>query len=61
MALSKLKDFYERAVYVWRVSRQPTAKEIKENLKIVLVGVLFMGTMGFIISLIFNLIEGKGF
>ena len=59
MVVSKLKDFYDRSVYVWRVSRQPTAKEIRENLKIVIVGILIMGVTGFAISILFNLIEGK--
>ncbi len=59
MVLKKLKDLYERTVYVWRVSKQPTREEISENFKIVIIGVFIMGILGFLISLLFNIIEKK--
>ena len=59
MVLKKLKDLYERTVYVWRVSKQPTREEISENFKIVIIGGFIMGILGFLISLLFNIIEKK--
>jgi len=59
MVLQKLKDLYERTLYVWRVSKQPTADEINESFKIVIVGIFIMGILGFLISIVFNIIEKK--
>lgn len=51
------KEFYDKAVYVWRASKKPTNKELNENLKIVLIGMLALGLIGFIISVIFNFLQ----
>ena len=59
MAFPNLKEFYEKAVYVWRVSRRPSDKELMENFKVVMAGVLVMGFIGFFISVIFGLIQKK--
>jgi protein translocase SEC61 complex gamma subunit len=59
MVLQKIKDLYERTLYVWRVSKQPTREDISENFKIVAIGIVVMGTIGFIISVLFRVIENK--
>jgi len=59
MVLQKIKDLYERTLYVWRVSKQPTREDITENFKIVAIGIVVMGTIGFVISVLFRVIENK--
>lgn len=59
MVFEKLKDFYEKAIYVWRVSRRPTDKELFENFKVVMVGVIVIGLIGFFISVLFGFIQMK--
>ncbi|MEM4133892.1 MAG: protein translocase SEC61 complex subunit gamma [Candidatus Micrarchaeia archaeon] len=58
MSLVKgIKEFYDKAVYVWRASKKPSKKELNENLKIVLLGILILGVIGFIISIIFGFLQ----
>ncbi|MCX8202385.1 MAG: protein translocase SEC61 complex subunit gamma [Candidatus Micrarchaeota archaeon] len=52
-----LKEFYDKAVYVWRASEKPSQKEINTNLRIVLLGILVLGVIGFIISIIFGFLH----
>lgn len=52
-----MKEFYEKAVYVWRASKKPSQKELNENLRIVLIGVAVLGAIGFIISVIFGFLQ----
>lgn len=59
MVLAKLKDLYEKSIYVWRVSKRPDSKDLTENFKVVMAGVLVMGFIGFFISIIFGLIQMK--
>ena len=59
MKFPNLKEFYGKAMYVWRVSRRPSDKELMENFKVVMAGVLVMGFIGFFISVIFGFIQKK--
>jgi len=59
MVFPKLKDLYEKAKYVWRVSRRPSDKELFENFKVVMTGILVMGFIGFFMSIIFGFIQKR--
>jgi len=59
MKFPNLKEFYGKAMYVWRVSRRPSDKELMENFKVVMAGIVVMGFIGFFISIIFGLIQKK--
>lgn len=41
---------------VWKVTRKPTKSEYMKTLEIVLIGFLFVGVVGFIIELIWQLL-----
>jgi protein translocase SEC61 complex gamma subunit len=52
-----LKEFYEKSLYVWRASKKPNKRELNENLRIVLIGILVLGVIGFLISIIFGFLQ----
>ena len=54
--IKKLKDFYDKSVYVWRLSKKPDREELNSNLKLVLIGMFILGFIGFLISIIFQLL-----
>ena len=56
--IPKLKNFYSDAKHVMGVSYKPDMDTFMRTLKIVLIGVLILGVMGFIISEIIKLIAG---
>jgi len=45
---------------VWKVTKKPTKKEYMQVLKIVLIGFLFVGVVGFIMELLWQILL-KGF
>jgi protein translocase SEC61 complex gamma subunit len=47
------EKFLDRAKYVLRVSKKPTDEELFRNLRIILVGILLLGIIGLVITLIF--------
>jgi len=53
-----LKEFWERQSYVLAVSRKPTNEEIQENFKVVMIGIIIVGVIGFAVSMIFRVIGG---
>ncbi|MDE1824656.1 MAG: protein translocase SEC61 complex subunit gamma [Candidatus Micrarchaeota archaeon] len=56
--IPKLKGFYADSKHVMGVSYKPDMDTFMRTLKIVLIGVLILGVMGFIISEIIKLIAG---
>jgi protein translocase SEC61 complex gamma subunit len=52
--ISKLKGFYSDAKHIASVSYKPDADTFKRTLKIVLIGIIILGILGFIISLVIN-------
>ncbi len=50
------KEFYEKSLYVWRLSKKPDKYDLREKVKIVLLGMFVLGFIGFFISIIFNLL-----
>ncbi len=52
--IKSLKEFYSDAKHVASVSYKPDSATFKRTLKVVLVGILILGVLGFIISFIIN-------
>ena len=50
----KLKRFYSDARHIISVSYKPDTASFKRTLKIVLIGIIILGILGFIISEIIN-------
>ena len=50
------KEFYNKSLYVWRLSKKPDKGDLKEKVKVVLLGMLVLGLIGFFISIIFRLL-----
>ncbi len=53
MSMNKIVSDMKR---VWKVTRKPTKSEYMKTLEIVLIGFLFVGVVGFIIELIWQLL-----
>jgi len=54
-AMDNLKAFYEKSKRVWLVLRKPTRKEFEMVAKVSALGVLILGALGFLISIILKL------
>ncbi|MGC8699608.1 MAG: protein translocase SEC61 complex subunit gamma [Candidatus Micrarchaeia archaeon] len=54
--MQRLRQFYENSKHVFSISYKPSMSEFKRTLKIVLIGTLLIGTLGYIISLIIGLL-----
>ena len=52
-----IKEFYDKSVYVWRASKKPTKQDMNENLRIVLMGMFILGLIGFLVAIIFGLLQ----
>jgi protein translocase SEC61 complex gamma subunit len=53
--LVKIKGFVSKCVRVLRVARKPTGKEVNLVSKVSALGILAIGALGFIISIVFIL------
>ena len=51
-----MKDFVQRAIRVLRVATRPSEEEYAEAVKITGAGILFIGGLGFTVSLLFKVI-----
>ena len=56
--LSSLKSFYEKCKRVWMVLKKPTREEFLKVAKVSAVGILIIGVLGFVISLIMKFLTG---
>jgi protein transport protein SEC61 subunit gamma-like protein len=52
---TKLKSFFEKCRRVWAVLKKPTKDEFLKIAKVTAVGILIIGVLGFLISIIMNL------
>ena len=50
----KLVSFLQQCVRVWHILRKPTMQEFKTVSKVAAMGILIIGAMGFIISVILS-------
>ena len=51
----QLKAFVEKSKRVWLVLKKPTKKEFTSVAKISAIGILLLGALGFLISIVINL------
>ncbi len=58
MSVSKISADMKR---VWKVTRKPTKKEYMQTMKIVLIGFLFVGFVGFSMELLWQLLLKRFF
>jgi len=52
--LDQLKAFFEKSKRVWLVLKKPTKKEFSSVAKISAIGILLLGTLGFLISIMIS-------
>jgi len=52
--LDQLKAFVEKSKRVWLVLKKPSKKEFSSVAKISAVGILLLGTLGFLISIVIS-------
>jgi protein transport protein SEC61 subunit gamma-like protein len=52
-----INEFLQRAARVLRVSYRPTQQEFYETLKVTALGMVLIGLLGYVITIIFNVLE----
>lgn len=57
MVKEKLVSFFQQCVRVWHVLRKPTMQEFKGIAKISALGILAIGLIGFIVSIILSVFK----
>jgi len=53
--LEKTKSFYQQCKRVWLVLKKPSKNEFEQIAKVSAIGILVIGLLGFLISLIMNI------
>ncbi|HLD98509.1 MAG TPA: protein translocase SEC61 complex subunit gamma, partial [Candidatus Nanoarchaeia archaeon] len=53
---TKIKSFFRKCVRVWHVLRKPTREEVLMVAKVSAIGILIIGLLGFIISILMSYI-----
>jgi protein transport protein SEC61 subunit gamma and related proteins len=56
--LTSLKSFVEKCKRVWMVMKKPTKEEFSRVAKISAVGILVIGVLGFMISILMKFLTG---
>jgi protein transport protein SEC61 subunit gamma-like protein len=56
MALQDIKTFFGKCLRVWHILRKPSMQEFKTVAKVSAVGILIIGLMGFIISILVHIL-----
>jgi protein transport protein SEC61 subunit gamma and related proteins len=56
--ITKLKSFIEKCKRVWMVLKKPTKEEFRKIALVSAVGILVIGVIGFLISIIVKMITG---
>ena len=56
---NKIKNFFESAKRIILISKKPSKKEYWTMAKIVGIGMIVIGVIGFIVRIIMNIIGGK--
>ncbi|NYZ76157.1 protein translocase SEC61 complex subunit gamma [Candidatus Micrarchaeota archaeon] len=58
--LDKLNEFIQKALRVLRVSYRPTSDEFYTTLKITGLGMVLIGVIGYVLTIIFGFLEKGG-
>jgi protein transport protein SEC61 subunit gamma-like protein len=53
--INSLKSFVEKCKRVWMIMKKPTRQEFLQVAKVSAVGILIIGILGFVISIIMNI------
>ena len=53
---TRAKSFFTECRRVWQVTRKPTKDELKVTLKVTGIGILIIGFVGFLITLLWQLL-----
>lgn len=56
---NKIKEFFESSKRILLISKKPSRKEFWSMAKIVGIGMIVIGVIGFIVRIIMNIIGGK--
>ncbi len=56
--VKSLRSFYSNSLHILSVSYRPDVKTFTRTVKVVLLGTLLLGVLGFIISLIISFVAG---
>ncbi|MGH2638527.1 MAG: protein translocase SEC61 complex subunit gamma [Rhabdochlamydiaceae bacterium] len=54
--VQKLKTFIDNARHVLSISYKPTNEEFKRSAKLIIIGILIIGAIGFVIGIIVSLL-----
>ena len=52
--MENMKTFYRKCVRVWKTLKKPSRKEFEMTSKVSAIGILILGVIGFIISIIMS-------
>jgi len=55
---TKLKAFMENAKHVMHISYKPNVQEFSKTAKVIILGILIIGVLGFLISIVVSFISG---
>ncbi|MCL5433449.1 MAG: protein translocase SEC61 complex subunit gamma [Candidatus Marsarchaeota archaeon] len=58
MFTKKFSDFIENSKHIINISYKPTKEEFNKAVKLTLLGIIIIGVLGFIISLIISIVTG---
>ncbi|MGC8571790.1 MAG: protein translocase SEC61 complex subunit gamma [Candidatus Micrarchaeia archaeon] len=58
MFTKKINDFIENSKHIINISYKPTKEEFNKAIKLTLLGIILIGLIGFIISVIISFITG---
>ncbi len=53
--MGKLKSFFEKCKRVWMILKKPSREELMQVAKVSAVGILVIGFIGFIISIVMGI------
>ena len=57
-ALISIKSFFLKSKRVWHILKKPSRKEFETIAKVSAIGIVILGFLGFVISLIMKLVIG---
>ncbi len=58
--LNKLRAFVQNSRHIISISYKPTRSEFSKSAKIIILGILIVGVMGFVIALVISLVVTGG-
>ncbi len=56
--IQKMRSFFLQSLRVWKILRKPTKFEYKTTIKVAALGIILLGLVGFLISLVMKFTFG---